>query len=105
MGNRIVQLLQERKISKYRLSKDTGIPPSSITDWTKHGRQPSADKLKIVADYLGVTVDYLLEDEEKPTENRELSLEDQNLIKDIMRLPEEQRRLVAAQIKAWLQER
>lgn len=105
MSNRIVQILQERGITKYRLSKETGIPPSSITDWTKNGRSPTAEKLAIVAEFLNVSVDYLLGNEEKPTSKTdELSKENKKLIEDIMKLPVERRQLLASLIRDWQQD-
>ncbi len=54
------ELLNARKISVYRLSKDTGISASTFTDW-KNGRSvPKADKMRRIAEYLGVGLDVLL---------------------------------------------
>lgn len=51
----------ELGLTDYRVSKDTGIPYSCISDW-KNGRcKPKADKLKKIADYFGVTMDYFME--------------------------------------------
>ncbi|MEG0917637.1 MAG: XRE family transcriptional regulator [Myroides sp.] len=53
------KLLVEKGISAYRLSKDTGIPTSSLTDWKKGRSKPKLDKLQILADYFCVSVSYL----------------------------------------------
>lgn len=58
------RLLQERGITPYRLSKDTGISTSTLTSWKQGKYSPKPDKLKIIADYLGVTINYLLAGEE-----------------------------------------
>lgn len=55
-----VQLLQEKGISAYRLSKDTGISTASLTDWKKGRTTPKVDKLQKIADYFGVDLNYLL---------------------------------------------
>ena len=53
-------LIKDRGITPYRVSKDTGIPTSTLSDW-KNGRSyPKADKLKILADYFGVDIKDLL---------------------------------------------
>lgn len=52
------RLLQTNRTTVYRVSKDTGISASTFTDW-KNGRSaPKADKLKLLADYFGVSLDY-----------------------------------------------
>jgi len=54
------QLLKMDGSTVYRVSKATGIPASTFTDW-KNGRSvPKADKLKKIADYFGVSLDYLM---------------------------------------------
>lgn len=99
MDNRLVQILQERKITKYELAKQTGLPPSSITDWTKHGRSPSGEKLGIVAKYLGVSVEYLLGIDEKPAVvTSGLSEEDMKVVEAFRQLSQENKTLVAAVI-------
>lgn len=65
-----VQLLQERNISAYKLSKDTGLSEALISNW-KSGRQlPKYDSIKMLCDYFNVSADYLLERTDKPEVNR-----------------------------------
>ena len=53
-------LLNERNITVYRVSKATGISASTFTDW-KNGRSvPKADKMKRIADFFDVSIDSLL---------------------------------------------
>ena len=54
-------LLEEKKISVYQLSKETGIPKSTFSEWKSGRSKPKADKLKILADYFGVEVGFFLE--------------------------------------------
>ena len=57
---RFEALLKSSGNTVYRVAKATGISNSSFTDW-KNGRSaPKADKLKLIADYFGVSVDYLV---------------------------------------------
>lgn len=46
----------------YQISKDTGIAQSIFSDWKRGRSKPKADKLKILADYFGVTIDYFYEE-------------------------------------------
>lgn len=54
------QILEERNISQAELAQATGISPGNISDWKAGRSKPSADRLRILSDYLGVSVDYLL---------------------------------------------
>lgn len=65
------QLLQKRGITAYRISKDTGIAQSVLSAWKTGKSTPKLDKLKTIADYLGVSIEYLMgekKEEEKQTE-------------------------------------
>jgi len=55
-------LLAKTNKTMYRVSKDTGIAQSILSEW-KSGRIKTlgADKLKILADYFGVPIEYFLE--------------------------------------------
>ena len=54
------QLLQLHGTTVYRVSKATGIAPSTFTDW-KNGRScPKADKLRRIAAHFRLTLDELL---------------------------------------------
>jgi len=54
------KLLEERKLSAYRVSKDTGISQTTLSEWKKGLVIPKTDKIQKLADYFGVSVDYLL---------------------------------------------
>lgn len=53
------KIIEARGITPYRISKDTGLTTVLFTDWKKGKSKPKYDKLKIIADYLGVSVEYL----------------------------------------------
>lgn len=65
MYSRYSILRNGRGITNYRVSKDTGIAASTLSEWKTGRSKPKIEKLKILADYFGVTVDYFLEDENK----------------------------------------
>ena len=54
------KILEERGLTAYKVSKDTGIAQTSFSDWKKGKSKPSAEKIKILSDYLGVSLEYLL---------------------------------------------
>ena len=55
------QIVSDRGTTVYRVAKETGIPPSTFSDWKNGRSSPKADKMKKIADYFGVTLDSLLE--------------------------------------------
>lgn len=61
------KLLQEHGVTAYKVSKETGIATSTLSDWKKGRSTPKQDKLQKIADYFGVTIAYLL-----GTENQNL---------------------------------
>lgn len=68
MFDRIKYLAEKQKISLTELSEHFGWSSKAIYGWKNS--TPSVDKVKLVADYFGVTVDYLLDGEEKELELR-----------------------------------
>ena len=64
---RILSILEERKVTGYRLSKEIGISDSLFSKWrAKPTSKVSSDILVAIADYLDCSVDYLLGRTEDP---------------------------------------
>ena len=53
------RLRDQKGMSDYQVSKDTGIPRSTFSDWKSGRYVPKAEKLQKIADYFGVSVEYL----------------------------------------------
>ena len=65
MYKKFAELLFQRGLTAYRVSKDTGIPANTFTD-RKNGRsKPKFDKLLILAKYFGVPVEYFADEKEE----------------------------------------
>ena len=62
---RFQKLLEENKVSIYKVAKDTGIAPTTLYEWGYGRSIPKANKLKKVADYFGVSIEYFLEESER----------------------------------------
>lgn len=59
--SRYKEQLKKKGITSYRVSKDTGIPTATLSDW-KNGRStPKIDKLQKLAEYFNVSVNYFIE--------------------------------------------
>lgn len=56
--NNIASLCKDRNISIAKLEKAIGLGNATIRTWKTSS--PSVDRLKLVADYFGVTVDSLI---------------------------------------------
>ena len=60
MYKKFSTLLEENNKTAYQVSKDTGIAQSVLSDWKTGRCKPKVDKLKILADYFGVSIEYFL---------------------------------------------
>lgn len=63
--DRIMSLLRKKGMTQADLSRATGISTGLISQWKKRMQSPSAEKLKLIADYFNVSTDYLLGNEKK----------------------------------------
>ena len=70
-SERILQIMEERGITAYRMAKDAGMSESVFSEWR---RKPSSNiyssNLVRIAGYLECSVDYLLGLTDKPEVNR-----------------------------------
>ncbi len=61
MYDKFLNLLTQKKVTPYRVSKETGISESTFSDWKHNKSKPKVDKLQKLADYFGVDVTYFLD--------------------------------------------
>lgn len=67
----ILNILNSKNISAYRLAKETGISESLFSKWKKNPTSEiSSSNLSRIADYLGCSVDYLLGRTDNPEINK-----------------------------------
>ena len=59
---KFAELLVKTNKTTYQISKDTGIGQNIFSNWKTGRSKPKIDKIKILADYFGVTIEYFLED-------------------------------------------
>ena len=55
----ILNLLEQKNISAHKMLVECGLNKSIVND-LKKGQMPSADKIAVIARYLGVSTDFLL---------------------------------------------
>lgn len=63
-----VRLLEKSGKKASDVSKATGIPSSTFSDWKKGKSSPKTEKLQKIADYFGVSLEYLTTGEKKVEE-------------------------------------
>lgn len=79
MYKKFEKLLEKTHKTTYRVSKETGIAQNVFSNWKSGRSVPKTDKLKILADYFGVSIEYFLEQEVG-----EMNLTDASLILGIL---------------------
>lgn len=57
------QLLQKHGVTAYRVSKETGVTQTALSNWKTGKSIPATKTLQKIADYFGVTIDYLMNGE------------------------------------------
>lgn len=55
------ELLLKNDITSYKVSKDTGLYSTLFSEWKSGKSCPKFDKIKILADYFGVSIEYFIE--------------------------------------------
>ncbi len=60
-------LRDKKGVKDSEVSRATGIPYSTLSDWKSGRYTPKVDKLMKLADYFGVAIEELLKDESKVT--------------------------------------
>lgn len=80
-------LLQKYGVTPYKVSKETGVSQSTLSDWKRGISTPKPDKLQKIADYFGVPLTYLLTgntSEQKKEKSSELNSRDErDIAKDL----------------------
>lgn len=63
MYRNFLKLINEKGVTHYRVSKDTGISQVTLSDWKAGRSTPKTDKLQKLAIYLGVTIEDLIRED------------------------------------------
>ena len=59
-NERLQQLINDKSITQQIFASKINLSFSTISQWTRGLKQPTADNIIIVAQYFGVTTDYIL---------------------------------------------
>lgn len=83
-------LLQKRGVTAYKVSKETGVTQTSLSNWKSGRNTPSITTLQKIADYFDVTIDYLMTGKESEEKKPELTTKDKrDIAKDLNRIMDE----------------
>lgn len=66
MYNKYTALRDEKGVTDYRVSEETGITKSTFTDWKTGRSKPKFDKLMALAKYFEVQVEYFADESKDP---------------------------------------
>ena len=53
------KLCEKNNVTPYRVSKETGVSRTTLSDWKNGKSTPKQDKMQKIADYFGVSLSYL----------------------------------------------
>lgn len=71
------ELLKQKGKKAIDVSRATGIPSSTFSDWKKGKSKPGTEKMIKIANFLGVTVEYLTTGKEPSVSTSELNEKDE----------------------------
>ena len=98
MVDRINALAKEKGISISKVEKTVGLSNGVIGKWIK--QNPTCDKLKLVADFFGVSLDYLVYGKEDTTKNEQKITDDeQELLENYRKLDDGRKKEISEKIK------
>ena len=60
MYEKFEKLLEERGVTAFRVSKDTGIATSTLSEWKNGTYKPKVNKLMVLSEYFQVPLEYFL---------------------------------------------
>lgn len=72
LKERIYNLAHQQNLTVRQIEKDLGWADRSIAKWDKN--RPSIDKVRMLADYLGVSIDFILNREDPYATNEDLRM-------------------------------
>jgi transcriptional regulator with XRE-family HTH domain len=100
-GDKMTMLRKQKNISQVELAEKTSISRDGISKYERGDIIPSVEYAKRIADVLGVSLDYLVSEDAK---DEALDKEAVKRIKDIQKLPEQEKEKVLSVIDALIRD-
>ena len=97
INERLFKVMKDNGISIRELARRTGITASTISDWNTKHTNPTAEKIPVVCEALGISTSYLL----KGTEETDFFLtnEEKSLIETVRNMDDESQKRFLAYFK------
>lgn len=99
-ADNLSKLMNDRGVSAYRLSKETGIAQSGISEYRAGKTIPGIEKLNILASYFGISVEELVGDA-VPQASDSLTDREKSLLDAFRRLPPASQDALLALVKSY----
>ena len=80
INERLFKVMNDNGVSIRELSRRTGITASTISDWNTKHTNPTAEKIPIVCEALGISTAYLLKGTEESDPDFVLTDEEKRMI-------------------------
>ena len=61
MYQKYERIRNEKGVTDYEVSKNTGVSTATLSEWKKGTYQPKIEKISLIAKYFGVPVTYFLD--------------------------------------------
>ena len=101
-GNRLKGLLEERCVTQKQLAKDLSIASTTINGYVQDYREPDFATLNSLANFFSVSADYLIGRAEYEEPNKQLKMNESELINLFRILTNEQQELLSEQAKLYI---
>ena len=98
VNEKLFEVLKEKKITQKKLSKMTGIPESTISDWKRKGKTPGTDKLVQVCKAINVSPNEILGDVDFVVQNDSVKY----LIEQVDKMPLEDKEYLYRYLHSFL---
>ena len=101
LGEKLKSLREEKGYMQKDVARELNIAPNTLSGYETNTRKPDSETLKNLSEYYNVSIDYLLGSDLMPDD--ELPENIRAVARDLMDLPEENRKLAIDMIKMMSQ--
>lgn len=96
INERLFKVMNDNRVSIRELSRRTGITASTISDWNTKHTNPTAEKIPIVCEALGISTAYLLKGTEESDPDFILTDEEKRMIEVLRNTDDSSRKRLLA---------
>lgn len=101
---RFLNIITEKGITPYGVSKNTGVATSTLSDWKNGKSMPKSDKMKAISDYIGSSTDFIVYGKTK-SESTQMGKEHAELLRMYEMLTSDEKEQILNTMKLFLKNR